>query len=54
VARIAADNGLTAACHPDIAATVVASIEQAHKSDMELMRDLGRRHDAVATVKAGR
>ncbi|HEX2794688.1 MAG TPA: contractile injection system protein, VgrG/Pvc8 family [Croceicoccus sp.] len=53
VAQVAADNGLAAACHPDFAATVVTSIEQANKSDMQLLRDLGRRYDAIATVKAG-
>jgi uncharacterized protein len=54
VAEVAATNGLKAACHPDLAATVVTSIEQAHKSDMQFLRDLGRRYDAVATVKAGK
>jgi phage protein D len=54
VAEVAANNGQTAACHPDLAATVVTSVEQAHKSDMQFLRDLGRRYDAVATVKAGK
>lgn len=53
VDQVAADNGLAAACHPDFAATVVTSIEQANKSDMQLLRDLGRRYDAIATVKDG-
>lgn len=54
VAEVAAANSLTAACHPDLADTVVTSAEQAHKSDMQFLRDLGRRYDAVATVKAGK
>lgn len=53
VAQVAADNGLTAKCHPDIANTVVTSAEQANQSDMEFIRDLGRRYDAVASPKAG-
>lgn len=53
VAQIASDNSLTAKCHPDLASTVVTSAEQAHKSDMQFLRDLGRRYDAVATVKGG-
>lgn len=53
VAEVAAANGLTAKCHADLAATVVTSAEQAHKSDMQFLRDLGRRYDAVATVKGG-
>ncbi|MDR7101448.1 contractile injection system protein, VgrG/Pvc8 family [Croceicoccus sp. BE223] len=53
VGQVAADNGLNAACHPDFAATVVTSVEQANKSDMQLLRDLGRRYDAIATVKDG-
>jgi len=53
VAGVAAANGLTAKCHADLATTPVTSAEQAHKSDMQFLRDLGRRYDAVATVKAG-
>jgi phage protein D len=53
VAEVATANGLTAKCHSDLASTVVTSEEQAHKSDMQFLRDLGRRYDAVATVKAG-
>lgn len=53
VAGVAAANGLTAKCHADLAGTQVTSAEQAHKSDMQFLRDLGRRYDAVATVKAG-
>lgn len=53
VGQIAAEQGLTARCHPDLAGIAVTAIEQANKSDMQLLRDLGRRYDAVATVKAG-
>jgi uncharacterized protein len=53
VGTIAAAHGLTPRCHPDLAATAVTLAEQANKSDMTFLRDLGRRYDAVATVKAG-
>jgi phage protein D len=53
VAQIAADNALTPACHPDLAAQSVPSAEQHNKSDMQFIRDLGRQFDALATVKAG-
>jgi phage protein D len=53
VAQIAADNALTPACHPDLAAQIVPSAEQHNKSDMQFIRDLGRQFDALATVKAG-
>jgi phage protein D len=53
VAQIAADNALTPACHPDLAAQTVPSAEQHNKSDMQFIRDLGRQFDALATVKAG-
>jgi len=51
--NIAGDNGLKPRCHPDLAATTVTSAEQANQSDMEFIRNLGRRYDAVATVKGG-
>jgi len=51
VKKVAADNGLTARCHADLASIVVTSAEQSNKSDMQFLRDLGRRYDAVATVK---
>lgn len=53
IAQIAADNGLRPACHPDLAGLAVAAAEQHNKSDMQLVRDLGRHFDATATVKAG-
>ena len=51
VKQVAADNGLTDRCHADLAKVVVTSAEQSNKSDMQFLRDLGRRYDAVATVK---
>lgn len=51
--KIAADNSLTPRCHPDLAGRSIGSAEQHNKSDMQFLRDLGRHHDAVATVKAG-
>lgn len=51
VKQVADDNGLTARCHADLASMVVTSAEQSNKSDMQFLRDLGRRYDAVATVK---
>lgn len=51
VGQLGADNGLTPRCHADLAGKAVALAEQANKSDMEFLRDLGRRYDAVATVK---
>jgi len=53
IAQIAADNGLRPACHPELAGLAVAAAEQHNKSDMQLVRDLGRHFDATATVKAG-
>jgi phage protein D len=54
VAEVARANGLTPKVHPDLAPIPVPSAEQAAKSDMAFIRDLGRRHDAVATVKDGK
>ena len=51
--KVATDNGLTARCHPDLAGTTIDAAEQHNQSDMELIRDLGRRYDAAATVKGG-
>lgn len=51
--QIASDQGLTPRIHPDLAEAMVDADEQANQSDMEYLRDLGRRHDAVATVKGG-
>jgi hypothetical protein len=52
VRRIAAENGLTAHVSARFAAIPVPVLAQDQKSDMALVRELGRRYDAVATVKA--
>lgn len=52
VGTLAADNGLQARCHPDLAGKPVKAVEQHNKPDMQLLRDLGRQYDATATVKA--
>ncbi len=53
IGQLAADNGLQPRCHPDLGERGVGVAEQHNKSDMQFLRDLGRHHDAVATVKAG-
>jgi len=49
--EIAGDNGLTARVDATLGAIALPSIEQAAKSDMAFVRDLGARFDAIATVK---
>lgn len=49
--KIAAAHGLEAKVAPELAGIAVPVIEQHGKSDMALLRRLGREHDAVATVK---
>lgn len=51
VSAIAGANSLAPRCHADLAGTHVTAAEQHNKSDMQFLRDLGRRYDAVATVK---
>ncbi len=51
-AQIAGEQGLTPRCHPDLSGITVSAAEQHNQSDMEFLRNLGRRYDAVATVKA--
>lgn len=53
VGKIAGEQGLKSACHPDLSGKAVTAAEQHNKSDMQLLRDLGRRYDAIATVKHG-
>jgi len=53
IGQLAADNSLTPRCHGDLAGKRVTLAEQHNKSDMQFVRDLGRRYDAVATVKDG-
>jgi len=51
VQEIAAHHSLTPRCHADLASKVITA-EQGNKSDMQFLRDIGRRFDATATVKA--
>lgn len=53
VRTIAAEHDLKPRCHPDLAGKPVTAAEQHNKSDMQFLRDLGRLHDATATVKGG-
>lgn len=53
IAQIAGDNALQPACHPDLAGKGVTVAEQHNKSDMAFLMGLGRRYDAIATVKNG-
>lgn len=51
VAKIAKANGLTAKVHAQIAARPIVLAEQAGRSDMAFLTELGKRFDATATVK---
>jgi phage protein D len=52
--QVAASNGLEAKVAAELAGIAVPVLEQHQKSDMALIRELGRKHDAVATVKSGK
>ncbi|WP_454886151.1 contractile injection system protein, VgrG/Pvc8 family [Sphingomonas oryzagri] len=54
VRKVAARNGLTPSVDPALASIAIPALGQTAKSDMALVRDLGRRYDARATVKAGK
>lgn len=54
VRKVAGENKLQAHISPELASIAVPVLAQDQKSDMAMIRQLGRRHDAVATVKAGR
>lgn len=51
VAKVAAAHGYTPHVDPTLADIAVPVLVQDGKSDMAMVRELGRRHDAVATVK---
>jgi phage protein D len=51
---IAADNGLTPHIDATLAAKSIPALGSGARSDAALLKELGRRFDAVATVKAGR
>jgi len=53
VGAVAGKHGLTPRCHADLASQAITAAEQGNKSDMQFLRDLARRYDATATVKAG-
>ncbi|ESQ89980.1 late control protein D [Asticcacaulis sp. AC460] len=53
ITAIASANGLKAAVAPAVASKVIPALGHAAKSDSALLRELGRRFDATATVKAG-
>lgn len=51
LADIATGSGFSHMIHPALDGLAVALLEQAGKSDMAFLQDLGRRFDATATVK---
>lgn len=53
VGKIAKRQGLTPKVHPLLAKVQIPAIRQKAKSDIAFVSELGRRYDAVATVKAG-
>lgn len=53
VGDVARREQLTAAVAPELASIILPVQAQSRKSDMALIRELGRRFDAVATVKSG-
>lgn len=53
VDALAGRNALTPRCHPSLAALVVDHIDQTNESDLNFLTRLGKRYDAVATIKAG-
>ncbi|MFV0625192.1 contractile injection system protein, VgrG/Pvc8 family [Sphingomonas sp. ac-8] len=54
VAQVASAHGYAPHVDPSLAAVPVDVLVQDQRSDMAMIRALGRRHDAVATVKNGR
>lgn len=53
LSAIASDNGLTPRIDDGLAAKVIPALGSGARSDAALLRALGKRFDAVATVKAG-
>ncbi|HET6536702.1 MAG TPA: phage late control D family protein [Sphingopyxis sp.] len=53
IRAIAADNGLIATVDAALGAKIIPALGSGAKSDAALLRALGKRFDAVATVKAG-
>ncbi len=52
--EVAGRNGLQLACSDDMASVEIPHLAQSRESDAAFLARLGRVHDAVATVKAGR
>jgi phage protein D len=52
--KVAGEHGLEARVAPELASVAVTVLAQDQESDMAMIRRIGRRHDAVATVKGGK
>jgi len=53
VDALAGRNSLTPRCHPSLAGQAIEHIDQTNESDINFLTRLGKRYDAVATIKAG-
>ncbi|HWX66054.1 MAG TPA: phage late control D family protein [Rhodanobacter sp.] len=53
VNQLAGRNKLTPRCHPDLATLAIDHIDQTNESDVNFLTRLGKRYDAVATIKSG-
>lgn len=53
VDALAGRNGLTPRCHTSLASQVIDHIDQTNESDLNFLTRLGKRYDAVATIKSG-
>lgn len=53
VNQLAGRHGLTPKCAPSLASQPVDHIDQTNESDINFLNRLGKRFDAVATIKAG-
>jgi uncharacterized protein len=53
VDALAGRNSLTPRCHPSLASVAIEHIDQTNESDLNFLTRLGKRYDAVATIKAG-
>jgi len=53
VEQLAGRNGLVPRCHASLAALTVDHVDQTNESDLNFLTRLGRRYDAIATIKAG-
>jgi phage protein D len=53
VEQLAGRNGLVPRCHASLAALTIDHIDQTHESDLNFLTRLGKKYDAIATIKAG-